>query len=298
VPLVLTKMRESYGPDTGLDLRGLALVTVGALGVVWSLMRGNEVGWTSVELSGSLGVGVALLVGFVAWKTRAPEPMLPVRFFRSRSFSAGNAAIFLTFASLFGAVFFYAQLLQYAQGYGPLGAGLQLMPWTATFLTVAPLAGALSDKIGERPLMVTGLMLQAVGMAWLAMIADPGLAYSQMLAPFVVAGVGISMAIPAAQNSVVGSIRDDAIGKAAGANSMMRELGGVFGVAVAVAVFASAGSYASPAAFTEGFGPAIGLAAALSLAGAVAGLALPGRRPARAAAPIGAVAAVPVEARG
>jgi EmrB/QacA subfamily drug resistance transporter len=298
VPLVLTKMRESYGPDTGLDLRGLALVTAGALGVVWGLMRGNEVGWTSVELIGSLGVGVALLVGFVAWETRAPEPMLPMRFFRSRSFSAGNAAIFLTFASLFGAVFFYAQLLQYAQGYGPLGTGLRLMPWTATFLTVAPLAGALSDKIGERPLMVTGLTLQAAGMAWLAMIADPGLAYSQMLAPFIVAGVGVSMAIPAAQNSVVGSIREDAIGKAAGANSMMRELGGVFGVAVAVAVFASAGSYASPAAFTEGFGPAIGLAAALSLAGAVAGLALPGRRPARAAAPIGAVAAVPVEARG
>jgi EmrB/QacA subfamily drug resistance transporter len=298
VPLVLTKMRESYGPDTGLDLRGLALVTAGALGVVWGLMRGNEVGWTSVELIGSLGVGVALLVGFVAWETRAPEPMLPMRFFRSRSFSAGNAAIFLTFASLFGAVFFYAQLLQYAQGYGPLGTGLRLMPWTATFLTVAPLAGALSDKIGERPLMVTGLTLQAAGMAWLAMIADPGLAYSQMLAPFIVAGVGVSMAIPAAQNSVVGSIREDAIGKAAGANSMMRELGGVFGVAVAVAVFASAGSYASPAAFTEGFGPAIGLAAALSLAGAVAGLALPGRRPARAAAPIRAVAAVPVEARG
>jgi EmrB/QacA subfamily drug resistance transporter len=298
VPLVLTKMRESYGPDTGLDLRGLALVTAGALGVVWGLMRGNEVGWTSVELIGSLGVGVALLVGFVAWETRAPEPMLPMRFFRSRSFSAGNAAIFLTFASLFGAVFFYAQLLQYAQGYGPLDTGLRLMPWTATFLTVAPLAGALSDKIGERPLMVTGLTLQAAGMAWLAMIADPGLAYSQMLAPFIVAGVGVSMAIPAAQNSVVGSIREDAIGKAAGANSMMRELGGVFGVAVAVAVFASAGSYASPAAFTEGFGPAIGLAAALSLAGAVAGLALPGRRPARAAAPIRAVAAVPVEARG
>jgi MFS family permease len=260
-------------------------------------MRGNEVGWTSVELIASLGIGLALLAAFIAWETRAPEPMLPLRFFRSRSFSAGNAAIFLTFASLFGAVFFYAQMLQYAQGYGPLGTGLRLMPWTATFLTVAPLAGALSDKIGERPLMVTGLTLQAAGMAWLAMIADPGLAYSQILPPFIVAGVGVSMAIPAAQNSVVGSIGDDAIGKAAGANSMMRELGGVFGVAVAVAVFAAAGSYASPAAFTEGFGPAIAVAAGLSLIGAVAGLALPGRRQAAAAAPIGAVGAVPAEAR-
>jgi EmrB/QacA subfamily drug resistance transporter len=278
IPLVLTKMKESYGPDTGLDLRGLALVTSGALGVVWGLMRGNESGWTSLELIASLGAGAALLAAFIAWERRAAEPMLPLHFFHSRSFSAGNAAIFFTFASLFGAVFFYAQLLQFGQGYGPLGTGLRLLPWTATFMTVAPLAGAMADRIGERPLMVAGLSLQAAGMAWLALIAEPGLAYTRMLAPFIVAGVGVSMAIPAAQNSVVGSIANDALGKAAGANSMMRELGGVFGVAIAVAVFAAAGSYASPATFVDGFGPAIGVAAALALAGAVAGLALPGRR--------------------
>jgi EmrB/QacA subfamily drug resistance transporter len=283
VPLVLTKMKESYGPDTALDIRGLALVTAGAFGIVWGLVRGNSAGWGSVEVICAIALGCLLVAAFVAWERRTPAPMLPTRFFRSRSFSAGNAAIFLTFASLFGAVFFYAQLLQVGQGYGPLGTGLRLMPWTATFMTVAPLAGALADRIGERPLMVAGLSLQAAGMAWLALIAEPGLAYSQMLAPFIVAGVGVSMAIPAAQNSVVGSIGDDAIGKAAGANSMMRELGGVFGVALAVAVFAAAGSYASPAAFIDGFGPAIGVAAALALAGAVAGLALPGRRRAQAA---------------
>jgi EmrB/QacA subfamily drug resistance transporter len=280
IPLVLTKMKESHGPDTALDLRGLALVTGGALGIVWALVRGNQVGWTSIETIATAAAGALLLVAFVSWERRAREPMLPIEFFRSRSFSAGNAAIFLTFASLFGAVFFFAQLLQVGQGYGPLGAGLRLIPWTATFITVAPIAGALSDKIGERPLMVAGLTLQAAGMAWLALIAEPGLPYSHMLAPFIVAGVGVSMAIPAAQNSVVGSVSDAAIGKAAGANSMARELGGVFGVAIVAAVFAASGSYASPASFVDGFGPAIGVAAALSLVGALAGLALPGRRPA------------------
>ncbi len=280
IPLVLTKMKESYGPDTSLDLCGLALVTSGALGIVWALMRGNQVGWTSIETLASMAVGALLAVAFVGWERRAREPMLPIEFFRSRSFSAGNAAIFFTFASLFGAVFFYAQLLQVGLGYGPLGTGLRLLPWTATFITVAPIAGALSDRIGERPLMVAGLSLQAAGMAWLALIAEPGMPYSHMLAPLIVAGVGISMAIPSAQNSVVGGVGDDAIGKAAGANSMMRELGGVFGVATVVAVFAATGGYASAATFTDGFGPAIGLAAALALAGAIAGLALPGRRPA------------------
>jgi EmrB/QacA subfamily drug resistance transporter len=295
IPLVLTRMRESFGPDTSLDVRGLALVTGGALGLVWGLVRGNQAGWGSLEVIGSLAAGALLVAAFVAWELHAREPMLPMHFFRSRAFSAGNAAIFFTFASLFGAVFFYAQLLQTALGYGPLDAGLRLLPWTATFLAVAPVAGALTDRIGERPLMVTGLSLQAIGMAWLALIVEPGIAYTQMLAPFIVAGVGISMAIPAAQNSVVGSVAMDAIGKAAGANSMMRELGGVFGVAVSVAVFAGAGSYASVQAFTDGFALAIFVAAGLAFIGALAGLGLPSRRHAIPAAPIGVVPAFEAE---
>ena len=182
-------------------------------------------------------------------------------------------------------MFFYAQLLQTALGYGPLGAGLRLLPYTATFMTVAPLAGAAADRIGERPLLVAGLSLQATGMAWLALIATPHLAYSHMLAPFIIAGVGVSLAIPAAQNSVVGSLASDALGKAAGANSMMRELGGVFGIALAVAVFAATGGYASARAFTDGFGPAIGVSASLALVGALTALALPGRRASAVRAP-------------
>jgi EmrB/QacA subfamily drug resistance transporter len=282
IPLVLTRMRESFGSDTGLDIRGLALVTGGALGIVWGLVRGNQAGWGSLEVVASLAVGALLIAVFIAWELRAREPMLPMRFFRSRGFSAGNAAMFFTFASLFGAVFFYAQLLQTVFDYGPLDAGLRLLPWTATFITVAPIAGALADRIGERPLMVGGLSLQAVGMAWLALIAEPGMAYSELLGPFIVAGVGVSMAIPSAQNSVVGSVALDAVGKAAGTNSMMRELGGVFGIAVVVAVFAATGGYASATEFADGFGPAIGVAAGLSFAGMLAGLALPGRRAAEA----------------
>jgi EmrB/QacA subfamily drug resistance transporter len=278
IPLVLTRMKESFGGDTGLDVRGLALVTGGALGIVWALVRGNSAGWGSPEVVAGLVGGTVLVAAFVVWELRAREPMLPMRFFRSRAFSAGNTAIFFTFASLFSAVFFFAQLLQTGLGYGPLDAGLRLMPWTATFMTVAPVAGALADRIGERPFMVGGLLLQAIGMGWIALIAEPGLAYSELVVPLIVAGVGVSMAIPSGQNSVVGSVAEEAIGKAAGTNSMMRELGGVFGIAVTVAVFAGAGSYVSAEAFTDGFAPAIGVGGALALAGAVAGLALPGRR--------------------
>ena len=278
LPLALAKIEESHGSDRALDLRGLALVGGGALGIVWGLVRGNSVGWTGLEVVGALTAGAALVAAFVAWELRTREPMLPMAFFRSRAFSAGNAATFFLFASLFGAVFFFAQFLQTAVGHDPLEAGLRLVPWTATLFLVAPIAGALADRIGERPLVAGGLALQAVGMAWLALIAEPGLAFTEMLAPSIVTGVGASAAIPTSANAVVGAVSVGAVGKAAGANGMLRELGGVFGIAVAVAVFAGAGSYASAAAFSDGFAAAIGVAAALSLTGALTGLALPRRR--------------------
>jgi predicted MFS family arabinose efflux permease len=223
--------------------------------------------------------------------------MLPMRFFRSRAFSAGNAAIFFAMGSLFCGVFFLAQFMQTALGSGPLEAGLRLLPWTGTLFFVAPVAGSLVDRYGERPFLVAGPFLQAVGMAWIALIADAGMAYSEMIAPLIIAGAGISMTFPAAQNSVVGSVPPDAIGKAAGTNSTVRELGGVFGIALSVAVFAGAGSYASPGAFSDGFVAAISVSAGLSLIGALAGSALPGRRVTGAAVPAGATPALEGEGR-
>jgi EmrB/QacA subfamily drug resistance transporter len=295
IPLVLARIDESFGGDTGLDVRGLALVSAGSFGIVWSLVRGNSAGWGSFEVLASLAAGAMLIAAFVAWELRAREPMLPMRFFRSRAFSAGNAAIFFTLASLFTAVFFFAQFLQTALGYGPLDAGLRLIPWTATFITVAPVVGALVDRFGERPFMVAGLSVQAVGLGWIALVADPGLSYTEFVLPSIVAGVGVSMAIPSAQNSVVGSVALEDLGKAAGANSMMRELGGVFGIALAVAVFAGAGGYASAQEFSDGFAPAIAVAAGLSLAGAIAATALPGRRQAAEAISVGPVPALEAE---
>jgi EmrB/QacA subfamily drug resistance transporter len=278
IPLALARIDESFGKDTTLDVGGAALVSGGALAIVWGLVRGNPAGWSSPEVVGSLAIGAVLVVGFVARELRAREPMLPMRLFRSRAFSSGNAAVFFLFAALFGAVFFFAQFLQTGLGNGPLDAGLRLAPWTATLFVVAPIAGALADRIGERPLLAGGMALQALGFAWVALIAEPGIAYGELIAPLIVAGLGASMAIPPAASAVIGSVAQDEVGKAAGANSMLRELGGVFGIALLVAVFAATGSYASPDAFSDGFAPAIGVAAALSLLGAVAGLGVPGRR--------------------
>jgi EmrB/QacA subfamily drug resistance transporter len=277
VPLVFRRIQESFGPRTALDIGGLLLITGAALGVVWALVRGNQAGWGSLEVVGALTAGFLLALTFVGWERRASVPMLPLRFFRSRAFSAGNAAGFLFFATLYGSAFFLAQFLQTALGYGPLGAGLRLLPWTVTLFLSAPLAGALVNRFGERTIMVGALFLQAIAMAWIALIARPDLAYPELIAPLIVAGFGAA-AIPAGQNAVVSSVAMSDIGKASGAFNMLRQLGAAFGVAILAAVFAALGSFGSAQAFSNGFAAAMGVSAALSLAGAVAGLWLPSRR--------------------
>ncbi|HJZ48981.1 MAG TPA: MFS transporter, partial [Roseiflexaceae bacterium] len=277
VPLVFRRIEESFGPRSALDIGGLLLITGAALGLVWGLVRGNQAGWGSLEVVGTLTAGVVLALAFVGWERRESAPMLPMRFFRSRAFSAGNAAGFLFFASLYGSGFFLAQFLQTTLGYGPLGAGLRLLPWTATLFVSAPLAGALINLLGERALMVGALLLQAVAMAWIGLIARPGLAYVELIAPLIIAGFGAA-AIPTGQNAVVSSVAMSDIGKASGAFNMLRQLGAAFGVAMLAAVFATVGSFGSAQAFSDGFAPAMGASAALSFAGAVAGLWLPSRR--------------------
>jgi EmrB/QacA subfamily drug resistance transporter len=277
IVLVHSRIEESLGARSAIDVRGVALVTGAALGVVWGLARANDAGWDSTEVVASLAVGALLAVAFVAWELRAREPMLPMRFFRSRAFAAGNAAGFFLYGSLYGAVFFVAQFLQIGQGYGPLSTGLRMLPWTATLFFVAPIAGARINRLGERPFIVGGLLLQAIGMAWIAVIAEPGVAYAELVAPMVLAGAGVSMAMPAAQSSVMRSVGRDDVGKAAGAFNMLRFLGAAFAIAVVGAIFAGAGGYASAQAFSDGFAAAIGVCAGLSLAGAVVGAALSGR---------------------
>jgi EmrB/QacA subfamily drug resistance transporter len=275
IPLVRAVVRESHGPDTTLDGPGLLLVSGSAFGVVWGLVRGNDAGWSSPEILVALVAGGALAALFVGWERRAAQPMLPLRFFRSRSFSVGAGAAFLLAASLYGSVFFMAQFIQVTLGEDSLGAGLRLLPWTATLFVTAPLAGQLADRIGHRPVLSAGLLLQAIGIGWLAFVADADLAYAAMIPPLVVAGFGTSAALPVSQAAIVGAVTDAEVGKAAGSNNMLQELGGALGVAAAVSVFASVGGYASAGEFADGFGAAMAAAAAFAALGFLVSLGLP-----------------------
>jgi EmrB/QacA subfamily drug resistance transporter len=291
--LTTRRVDESVGAGARLDLGGVVLVTLGAFGIVWALVRGNAAGWSSAEVLGALVLGVALLIAFVFWERRTRTPMLPMRFFRSRAFSTANPANFLVFASLYGTMFFLAQYFQTVHGEGPLGAGLRLMPWTGTLMVCAPIAGRLADKVGERAFVVGGLLLQALGMGWIAVVADTGTGYLEVLPALIIGSAGLTMAMPAAQKAVVGAVRPQEIGQASGAFMMLRMFGGVFGTSVTVAVFASVGGYASAEEFSEGFSAGMGTVAALAFIGALVALGMPGGRPAAVAAPPRAAGAAP-----
>ncbi len=179
--------------------------------------------------------------------------------------------------SLFGGVFFMAQFQQVTLHQGPLAAGVRLLPWTGTVFVIAPIAGAMIARVGERRLVSLGLALHAGGMLWIALVARVGMPYGELVAPMVMSGVGLSTAIPAAQNAMVSAVGAADLGHASGVFTMMRQLGAVLGIAIVVAVFAGAGGYASAQAFSAGFAPAIGVTAAFGFAAAVAGLVLPAR---------------------
>jgi MFS family permease len=219
--------------------------------------------------------GALLLLVFLVWESRSDQPMVPLTFFRNHTFSAGNAAGFLLSAALLGAVFFLNQYLQVELGSGPLKAGLQLLPWTATLFVVAPIAGRLVDRYGERPLVVVGLVLQGVGMLWIALAIHADTRYAALVVPLMIAGCGVSMALPATQSAGVGSLPRESVGTASGVYAMLRQLGGVAGVAVAAAVFAGAGGYES---FDAGITRAMVVCGVLSLAGALTGLGITARR--------------------
>src|SRR3954465_1702230 len=281
-PLAYRRLAESYGPGGRLDLGGLTLGGLGLLGIVYGIVRGAELGWTSSTVLSSLAAGAILLAAFVVWELRTPAPMLPMRFFRSRAFSASNGVSFAMYFGVFGSIFLLAQFFQVTQHMSPLEAGLRTLPWTGMPMLVAPIAGLLSDRIGSRPLMVTGLTLQATGIGWLASVSTPTVPYSSLVLPFVMAGTGMALVFAPTANAVLHAVRPEEAGQASGATNAIREVGGTLGVAVLASVFSANGSYASPEAFTSGMTSAIWVGAAVLAAGALIALLVPGRR--RAAA--------------
>ncbi|WP_438292279.1 DHA2 family efflux MFS transporter permease subunit [Streptomyces sp. HUAS TT7] len=277
LPLARLRLNESYGTGAPLDIVGTLLASGGLFGIVYALIRGNPDGWTSATVLTGLIAGSALLAGFVVHGMRSANPMLPMRLFRSRAFSAINAASLLMFVGMFGSIFLLSQFLQNVIGYSPTEAGLRMLPWTGMPMIAAPIAGFLSDRIGGRPVVATGLALQAIGLAWFAAIISPDVSYGAQLPALIISGIGMGLYFAPAANLVMSSVRPSEQGIASGANNALREVGGALGIAVLASVFSAQGGYGSARAFVDGLGPALWVGAGVVAVAAVSALLLPGR---------------------
>ncbi len=293
--LVLGRLRlpETRGARQPLDLPGAALVGAGLLALVYGLIRGNTLGWGSAGIVGALAGGLALLGAFL-WRERvAAAPLLDPRLFAARGFSVANAVGFLMSFGMFGSIWLLTLFMQQAQGYSPLQAGLRTMPWTGAIVLVAPFAGILAGRIGSRPLVLAGMALQAASLAWIGATSAATTPYTVLLPAFILGGVGMGLSFSPLSEAVMGAVAGPRQGQASGAYNTLRELGGVFGVAVLGAVF----QHAAPAAaqFLTGFHAAVFVGAGVLAVGAVAAILLPHRVSARAT-PAGAPAGAPAAA--
>ena len=281
VPLALLALPNTFGARLRADVVGLVLVALGVLGVVYGIVRGNDAGWDSLEVRGSLALGAALIAAFIAWERRTPAPLLPLRLFRDRSFSVANVVGLVYSFGIFGAIFILIQFMQVVQGYSPLGAGVATMPWTLAPMVVAPLAGLIAPRVGTRTLIVVGLALQAVAVFWLAATMSAETEYLEMLAPFIFAGIGMGLVFAPLSTAVLATMTSADHAKASGTSSTLREVGVALGIAVLTAVFVGAGGQLTPELYVDAAIPAILVGAgALALATLLA-VALPAGRASR-----------------
>ncbi|MEV6322176.1 MFS transporter [Nocardia sp. NPDC051787] len=277
LPFAARVLAESHGGSRRLDPIGLLLSAGGVLAVVWGVIHGADDGWTSASVLSALIGGAALLIGLIGWELRTPEPMLPLRLFRSRAFSVSNVVGFAFSVGVFGSIFLLAQYFQVVQGYSPLESGVRTMPWTMAPMVVAPIAGLLVDRVGARTLITTGQVLLAAALAWMAAITTVDIGYGSYVAPFLLAGVGMGLTFAPASTIVMASAAPEDQAMASGTNNTIREIGVAMGVAVLASVFASSGSYLGPQSFVDGLVPAVWVGAGIVAAGALVSLLLPRR---------------------
>ena len=292
LPLAAAFLDESRGEATRLDLPGVALVTAGLFGLVFGLVRGQGEGWTSPVIVASLGIGAALLAAFIAHERRTDHPMLPLDLFAKRAFAVTNGVSFFMYFGTFGPIFLITQFVQHVMGYAPFDAGVRMLVWTGATAVTSPIAGVLAERRGPRALMALGLAMQAGALAWLATAAGVDSTNSGLWPPFMIAGIGMGLVFAPSASALLSVVAPQRAGQASGTNNAIREVGGVFGVAVMSTIFAGAGGFATPQAFVDGFGPALWVGAAVVGVGALVALALPARR----AAAVEAGAPVPVAA--
>ena len=281
IPFALWALRNDRGARVRLDLLGAVMIAPSVVLLVHAIVRGNDDGWGSFGVIAELVAGMALLTGFVAWQARTSAPLVPMRLFRDRSFTVTNIAGFGFSFGTFGAIFLLIQYMQVVQGASPWEAAVRTTPWTLAPMVIAPLAGLIAPRIGTRILMVVGLVMQATALIWLTAILDLDTPYAAMIAPFVIAGVGMGLVFAPSATALLATLGIVDHAKASGVNSTVREIGLALGTAVLTAIFLGAGGELIPDLYVEAARPAVFVGGIVLVISAIAALWLPAGRSAQ-----------------
>ncbi|MDR2320491.1 MAG: DHA2 family efflux MFS transporter permease subunit [Microbacterium sp.] len=278
IPLALIVLSNDFGARMRIDVPGAVLAAGGVLALVHAIVRGNDDGWDTVGVIAELALGGALVIAFLVWQLRSAAPLVPLRLFRDRSFSLTNVVGFAFSFGTFGSVFILIQFLQVVQGATPLEAAVQTTPWTLAPMFVAPLAGLIAPRVGTRVLLVSGLLLQGVALGWLAALLATDVPYADLVAPFVLAGIGMGLVFAPSATALLATLGLVDHAKASGVNSTLRELGVALGTAVMTAIFVGAGGQLVPDHYVDAARPAVFTGAAVLLVASVIALWLPAGR--------------------
>ncbi|PXY90557.1 MFS transporter [Gilliamella apis] len=268
---------ESKGKEDKLNFTDLLLITISSAGIIWSLSEITT--QTSHVITTITGLSCLVLgILFIIRQKMTTTPMIPLILFHSKVFTNGNIATFLLYASMFGVLFFLPQYFLVFEKTNPLIAGLQLLPWTATLVVIAPFAGNAVDKFGEKIIATLGLFLQGIGYLLIILLVNVTNSYIAMAIPLMIAGMGLSMAGPALQKSVLSAVEPIYLGKASGIYNIFRLFGGAIGTTISVIIFNIFGGITNSIAFAHGFDAVLITTGVISLLGIVFSLKLTTRR--------------------
>jgi EmrB/QacA subfamily drug resistance transporter len=230
---------ESRDPDPKkLDFPGAVLSIAGLTAIVWGLIEASERGWTDSKILGAFAVGSAILAAFIAWERRSSHPMLDVSVFRDRRFSAASIAVAFVFFALMGVVYFLTTYLQSVMGYTALEAGVRMLPVAGGLIGATKLSVVATERLGTKIVVATGLGTVA-GALYLLGTCGVDTGYGPVAISLTMMGVGMSLAMSPATESIMGSLPKAKAGIGSAMNDVVRELGGTLGVAVLGSVLAS-----------------------------------------------------------
>ena len=227
---VVRESRDTSG-EVATDIPGTVLITGAIASLTWALIQAGERGWTDSKILLAFTASAILTIAFIVVEAKTERPMVPLRFFKSRTFTGANLDSFMISFLITGVAFFMTLYQQNINGYSPIKTGLAMLPMVIAMMILSPISGSMTAKMGPRRLISFGMVVTGIGMLML-LILDVGTSYYRVLPGFILMGLGMSFIWAPMTTAVLNSVEPEKSGIASAVNGAIREIGTAFGIAL------------------------------------------------------------------